>query len=51
MKRIDHADRVYRTEREKFNAIVNEIKELHAKKQPILVGTISLKNQNFSLIS
>ena len=28
MKRIDHADRVYRTEREKFNAIVNEIKEL-----------------------
>jgi len=43
MKRIDHADRVYRTEREKFNAIVNEIKELHAKKQPILVGTISIE--------
>ena len=43
MKRIDHADRVYRTEREKFNAIVNEIKVLHAKKQPILVGTISIE--------
>ena len=43
MKRIDHADRVYRTEREKFNAIVNEIKELHTKKQPILVGTISIE--------
>ncbi|MBK8396457.1 MAG: preprotein translocase subunit SecA [Leptospiraceae bacterium] len=43
MKRIDHADRVYRTEREKFNAIVNEIKDLHAKKQPILVGTISIE--------
>ncbi len=43
MKRLDHADRVYRTEREKFNAIVNEIKELHSKKQPILVGTISIE--------
>jgi preprotein translocase subunit SecA len=43
MKRLDHADRVYRTEREKFNAIVNEIKDLHAKKQPILVGTISIE--------
>lgn len=31
MKRLDHADRVYRTEREKFNAIVNEIKDLHSK--------------------
>ncbi|HMV42184.1 MAG TPA: preprotein translocase subunit SecA [Leptospiraceae bacterium] len=43
MKRIDHPDRVYRTEREKFNAIINEIKELHAKKQPVLVGTISIE--------
>ena len=43
MKRLDHADRVYRTEREKFNAIVNEIKDLHSKKQPILVGTISIE--------
>lgn len=43
MQRIDHADRIYRTEKEKFNAIVNEIKELNAKKQPILVGTISIE--------
>ncbi len=43
MRRIDYPDRVYRTEREKFDAIVREIKEVHSKKQPILVGTISIE--------
>ncbi len=43
MKRIDHADRVYRTEREKFNAILNEIKECNKNRQPVLVGTISIE--------
>jgi preprotein translocase subunit SecA len=43
MKRIDHADRVYRTEKEKFDAILNEIKDCHSKKQPVLVGTISIE--------
>jgi preprotein translocase subunit SecA len=43
MKRIDHADRVYRTEREKFNAILNEIKECNKIRQPVLVGTISIE--------
>src|SRR5881296_632405 len=43
MIRIDKADLVYRTEREKFNAIVEEIEVLHEKGQPALVGTISIE--------
>src|SRR5947208_2856687 len=43
MRREDYPDVVYRTEREKFNAVVEEIKELHAKGQPVLVGTISIE--------
>ena len=43
MVRIDFPDIVYRTEREKFNAVVEEIKELHTKGQPVLVGTISIE--------
>src|SRR6185369_1763478 len=38
MIRKDMADLVYRTEREKFDAIVSEVKELHEKGQPTLVG-------------
>ncbi len=41
--RKDYADVVYRTEREKFNAIVEEIKECHQHGQPVLVGTISIE--------
>ena len=43
MIRLDCADVVYRTEREKFNAIVEEIEELNAHGQPALVGTISIE--------
>src|SRR3954470_4905725 len=43
MRRKDQADLVYRTEREKFDAIVNEVKEKHAAGQPTLVGTISIE--------
>jgi preprotein translocase subunit SecA len=43
MVRKDQPDLVYRTEREKFNAIVEEIKEKHAAGQPALVGTISIE--------
>ncbi len=43
MIRVDHPDVVYRTEREKFNAIVDEIERLHKKGQPVLVGTISIE--------
>ncbi len=43
MIRKDFADVVYRTEKEKFAAIVEEIKECHAQGQPVLVGTISIE--------
>ncbi len=43
MIRQDYADVVYRTEKEKFLAIVEEIKECHERGQPVLVGTISIE--------
>ena len=43
MVRIDHPDVVYKTEREKFDAVVDEIEECHANGQPVLVGTISIE--------
>jgi preprotein translocase subunit SecA len=44
MVRRDFPDVIYRTEREKWDAVVKEIKELHEKGQPVLVGTISVEN-------
>lgn len=41
--RDDSNDLIYKTRREKFIAVINKIKELHAKKQPILVGTASVE--------
>ncbi|TMA46178.1 MAG: preprotein translocase subunit SecA [Deltaproteobacteria bacterium] len=43
MRRTDLPDVVYKSEREKFNAVVEEIKECHAKGQPVLVGTTSVE--------
>ena len=43
MNRKNHADRVYRTEKEKFNAVIEEIIDLHKKGQPVLVGTVSIE--------
>ena len=40
--RRDYNDQVYRTRREKYNAIMNEIQRLHSMEQPILVGTVSV---------
>jgi preprotein translocase subunit SecA len=42
MIRKDHPDVIYRTRREKFEAAIEEIKALHEKGQPVLVGTISI---------
>jgi preprotein translocase subunit SecA len=42
MRRIEFPDMIYRTEREKFDAVVSEIKRAHEKGQPVLVGTISI---------
>ncbi len=41
--RKDGHDSVYKTKREKFTAVVQEIKELHAQGRPVLVGTISVE--------
>jgi preprotein translocase subunit SecA len=41
--RKDSDDSVYKTRREKFNAVVKEIKELHMQGRPVLVGTISVE--------
>ena len=41
--RIDHEDAVYKTQKEKFWAVVQEVKKAHAKKQPVLVGTITIE--------
>ena len=43
VKRIDHNDQIYRTEKGKFHAIINKIVECNQKGQPILVGTISIE--------
>ena len=43
MIRIDNPDVIYKTEAEKFNAVIEEIKELHKEKRPVLVGTISIE--------
>jgi preprotein translocase subunit SecA len=42
LRRIENPDVIYRTEREKFEAVVNEIKKCNEKGQPVLVGTISI---------
>ncbi|HDG98180.1 MAG TPA: preprotein translocase subunit SecA, partial [Desulfobacterales bacterium] len=43
MIRKDYPDVIYKTEREKFKAVVDEIKELYDKGQPVLVGTVSIE--------
>jgi preprotein translocase subunit SecA len=43
MIRTDYPDVIYKTEREKFTAVLEEIKELYEKGQPVLVGTISIE--------
>lgn len=47
MIRKDLPDKVYKTERAKFKAIINEIKERHQKGQPILVGTNSIEKNEY----
>ena len=41
--RDDHPDVVYKTEKGKYDAIVEQVKECHAKGQPVLVGTVSIE--------
>jgi preprotein translocase subunit SecA len=44
MIRIDHPDVIYKTEKAKFNAVIEDIAERHATGQPVLVGTVSVEN-------
>ncbi len=41
--RQDANDRIYKTRREKYNAVINEIRDRHASNQPVLVGTVSVE--------
>lgn len=43
MIRVDHPDVVYKTEKGKYEAVINEIVRCHEKGQPVLVGTISIE--------
>ena len=43
VQRKDLEDAVYMTKKEKFNAVVEAVKEAHAKQQPVLVGTITIE--------
>ena len=43
VQRIDYPDLVFGTKKAKYNALLNEVKELYAKGQPVLVGTISVE--------
>jgi preprotein translocase subunit SecA len=47
MIRVDNSDLIYKTEPEKFDAAVDEIKELHRRGQPALVGTISIEKSEY----
>ncbi len=44
LARITYPDAVYRTEREKWDAVVEEIKEVHVTGRPVLLGTVSIEN-------
>jgi preprotein translocase subunit SecA len=43
IRRKDNEDLIYRTRREKYNAVIDEIAKMHEKKHPVLVGTISVE--------
>ncbi len=45
--RIDHHDEIYRTAKEKYRAVIKEIKTAYEKKQPVLVGTVSIEKSEY----
>ncbi|MBN2483595.1 MAG: preprotein translocase subunit SecA [Candidatus Omnitrophica bacterium] len=44
LKRMNNADRIYKNKKAKFNAVVNEVCELHTQGRPVLVGTASIED-------
>ena len=47
VSRKDEDDEIYKNEKGKYEAIIKSIKEAHAKKQPILVGTVSIEKSEY----
>lgn len=47
ISRVDEEDEIYKNQQGKYDAIINSIKEAHAKNQPILVGTVSIEKSEF----
>jgi len=47
LQRIDLPDRIYKSEKGKFDAVVNEIKQKNEKGQPVLVGTTSIEKNEY----
>ncbi|MGB9732235.1 preprotein translocase subunit SecA [Calditerrivibrio nitroreducens] len=47
MIRVDHPDQIYKTAKEKYDAIVKEIIEMHKKGRPVLVGTVSIDKSEY----
>ena len=47
MIRKDHVDLIYLTSKEKYSAIIKEVKRVHELQQPILVGTTSIESSEF----
>ena len=47
VNRIDHHDEIYRTAAEKYRAVIKEINAAHEKKQPVLVGTVSIEQSEY----
>jgi len=45
--RIDQGDKIYRTNSERYKSVIDDIKNCHAKSQPVLVGTTSIENSEF----
>jgi len=43
IRRTEYEDQIYRTRREKYNAVIDEIAKMHERKRPVLVGTISVE--------
>jgi preprotein translocase subunit SecA len=43
VRRVDYDDLIYRSRREKYNSIIDEIVEMHQRKRPVLVGTVSVE--------
>src|SRR5260370_398738 len=44
VRRLDENDRIYKTRREKYNAVIEAIREAHGKAQPVLAGTASVES-------